>query len=734
MNHIAAAAGNDNASPDATTTELPAPSAQPPVAAQIPSKRTHHGRTFVDNYEWLRDKDSPDTIRYLDAENAYTASQTSHLAGLRDEIFAEIKTRTQETDLSVPTRRGRYWRYTRTIEGKPYPVLCRLAVSSADDWTPPTLQSGVAVEGEEVLLDCNQIAEGQDFFTLGGCSVSLDDRLLAYSADFIGDERYTVRVKDIQTGELLADRIHNTLHGVTWSADGQHLFYTTVNDAWRPDKVWRHALGTDSFDDELVYDERDERFGTGVGRTTSDRFLVITSASKVTSEQRVLDATDPTGDFRVVIPRREGVEYDLEHAVIGKQEAFLVLHNHNAENFALGRGPVTLTALDELKPVIEHTASVRLRSHSTSADALVVELRENGLAKVRVFALSDAGVGVGSDVPVDEELFAFEAHGFSDWHQPFVRLTYSSWVIPDTVIDYSPVSGDRLVRKQQTILGGYAPDDYVQTREWVTTSDGAQVPISIVHRKDVQPRSGSPLLLYGYGSYEISYDPATRIPRLSLLDRGMVFVLAHVRGGGEMGRSWYEQGKLFHKKNTFTDFIACAQHLVDTGWTTPARQVALGGSAGGLLMGAVANLAPQLWAGIVAQVPFVDALTSILDPSLPLTVIEWDEWGDPLHDPEVYDYMASYSPYENVEGKAYPAIYALTSLHDTRVLYVEPAKWVAKLREVATGEAPLLLKCEMAAGHGGASGRYDAWRETADYYAWIVDISGAPHQITTEFA
>lgn len=704
------------------------PALEPPFPPKVPVTRRHHGRSFVDDYEWLRDKDSPDTISHLEAENAYTAGTTQHLAKLREQIFTEIKSRTLETDLSVPTRRGRYWRYTRTVEGKQYPVLCRLAVSSDSDWTPPALEPGVAVEGEEVLLDCNQVAEAHNFFALGGFTVSIDDRLLAYSTDVVGDERYTVQVKDLETGELLSDRVHNTLHGLTWSNDGRHLFYTTVDDTWRPDKVWRHTLGTNSTNDVLVHHERDERFGTDVRRTTSARYLVITSASKVTTEQRVLDARDPTGDFRVVIARQEGVEYDLEHAVLSGQDTFVVLHNKDGDNFALGVGPPTVASLDALTPVIEHSESVRLSSHSTSANSLVVGLREGGLAKARVFALSDAGIGIGAEIPVDEELFALEPHGFADWQQPFVRLTYSSWVTPDTVIDYFPASDDRLVRKQQTILGGYRPDDFVQIREWVTADDGARVPISIVHHKSVRPRSSSPLLLYGYGSYEIPYDPATSIARLSLLERGMVFVLAHVRGGGEMGRTWYDQGKLLNKKNTFTDFIACARHLVDAGWTTPDRQVALGGSAGGLLVGVAANSAPELFAGIVAQVPFVDALTSILDPSLPLTVIEWDEWGDPLHDPEVYDYMASYSPYENIGAHKYPAIYAITSLHDTRVLYVEPAKWVAKLREEATGAAPILLKCEMSAGHGGASGRYDAWREVADYYAWILDVSGAQQE------
>jgi oligopeptidase B len=633
--------------------------------------------------------------------------------------------RTQETDLSVPNRTGSYWYYRRTTEGQQYPTLCRCPTASGDDWTPPDLKPGVPVDGEQVLLDCNDLAAGHGFFSLGAAAMSLDERLLAFSTDLTGAERYTIQVQDLTTGTLLADTIENTLHGVTWSIDGSALFYSTVNEAWRPDKIWRHALGSDTSTDVLVHEETDERFWTAVTRTTSDRFLVISSGSKVTSEYRLLDADDPTGEFRVVVPRRNGVEYDVDHAVIDGVDRLFVLHNQGAPNFALGIGPVTLTSLDELESVIPESQSVRLSDIAVSAATLAVNVRQGGLPQVRTFALTDDGIDSGANVEFDEPMFDAVATGFSDWRQPFVRLAYSSWLTPATVLDYDPVTGDRHVRKQQPVLGGYDPADYVQTREWVTARDGAQVPISVVHHKQVIARSDSPLLLSGYGSYETSMDPYLSIPRLSLLDRGMVFVLAHVRGGGEMGRSWYEHGKLLQKKNTFTDFVDAAEHLIGTGWTSPERMVAIGGSAGGLLMGAVVNAAPDLFAGIVAQVPFVDALTSILDPSLPLTVIEWDEWGDPLHDPEVYAYIKSYTPYENVEAKAYPAIYSLTSIHDTRVLYVEPAKWTAMLRATATGDSPILLKCEMTAGHGGASGRYDAWREAADYHAWVIDVAGA---------
>lgn len=699
----------------------------PPKAARHPFERVHHGDTFVDHYEWLRDKESPDTIAYLEAENAYTASRTAHLADLRQAIFDEIKARTQETDLSVPTRRGSHWYYSRTDEGKQYAIVCRTP-AAADDWTPPELTPGHPVPGEQVLVDGNELAEGHDFFSLGALAVSPDESVLAFSTDTVGEERYLLQFKDLSTGEVADERIPNTYPRVAWSSDGSHVLYPTFDDSWRPDKLWRHRLGTPASDDVLVHHETDGRFWVGVSRTTSDRYLVLSLGSKITSEVHLLEADDPTGEFRVVVPRENGVDYDVDHAVIGGSDALLVLHNRGALNFTLGVGPVDLTSLDQLDTVIGASDDVRLSDFSVSATTLAVNLREGALPQVRVFPLGPDGLGDGRNIDFDEPMFDAHAAGFSDWRQPFVRLGYSSWVTPQTVLDYDPASGERHVRKRQAVLGGYSPDDYVQTREWATAADGTRIPLSIVHHKDVVPRSDSPTLLYGYGSYEISYDPAMSIARLSLMDRGMVYAHAHVRGGGEMGRAWYEDGKALKKKNTFTDFIDCARHLIDTGWTSSPRLVGLGGSAGGLLIGAVANLAPDLWGGLVAQVPFVDPLTTILDPSLPLSEIEWDEWGDPLHDPEVYAYMKSYSPYENVADVPYPPIYALTSINDTRVYYVEPAKWTAQLRHTLSAHDQVIFKCEMSAGHGGASGRYDAWRETADYYAWILDVAGAPHE------
>ncbi len=700
-----------------------------PVASRVPAERTHHGDTVVDEYEWLRDKESPDTLAYLEAENAYTQARTAHLAGLREQIFSEIKTRTQETDLSVPARVGEYWYYGRTVEGKEYAISCRCPVGDPDDWTPPRLDAGSPVPGEQVLLDCNELAEGHEFFSLGAASVTRDGHLLAFSTDTVGDERYLLRVKDLRTGELLPDEIPNTVGGATWDLSGSTIFYTTVDAAWRPDKVWRHALGTEASDDVVVHHESDERFWASVGRSRSDRYLMIGCGSKTTTEYRVLEADDPIGEFRVVAPRRQGVEYGLEHAVIAGEDCFLVLHNEGAENFALARTPVDATSHEQWQPLLPHDAEVRLEDVDAFAGHLLVSQRSQGLTQLRVVELTDAGLGEDYLIPFDAPVYTVGASGNPDFTQPTIRLGFTTLATPPSVFDFDVRTRQLTLLKQIPVLahpkwGPFDAEHYEQFREWATADDGTRVPISIVCRKGARDNGPLPMLLYGYGSYEVSMDPWFTVSRLSLLDRGAAFAIAHVRGGGEMGRAWYDQGKVMTKRNTFTDFIACARHLARTGWTAPDRLVAEGGSAGGLLVGAVANLAPDAFAGILAAVPFVDALTTILDPSLPLTVVEWEEWGDPLHDPEVYEYMKSYSPYENLEAKRYPAILAETSLHDTRVLYVEPAKWIARLRVTADNASDFLLKTEMSAGHGGVSGRYHAWRDRAFSYAWVLDQLG----------
>ena len=692
----------------------------PPIATKKPTVRSHHGDDFVDDYEWLRHKESAETIAYLEAENAYAEEQTAHLGDLRQQIFDEIKGRTQETDMSVPTRHGQWWYYSRTVEGEQYALSCRCPIGDPSDWTPPALEADTTIPDEQVLLDSNLEADGHDFFSLGAFSITTDGNLLAYSVDTVGDERYTLRLKDLRIGEMLSDEITGTSHGATWSLTGSHIFYTTVDESWRPNRIWRHKVGS-ADEDVLVHDEVDERFFTGIGSSSSEKYLVIGASSKITSEVRVLDATDPEGEFQVVLPRRDGVEYSLDHAVIDGADCFLILHNDGAQNFELISVPVDDP--DNRTVIIAHREDTRLDDIDVFAGQVIVSLRRDALARIAIMKVAGGGLSPLTEIDFGAELFTSGVGGNAEWDQPLVRVGFGSFITPSTIYDYVVDTGELILRKQAVVLGGYEPDDYEQHRSWAKATDGTMVPVSIVCRKDT-PRDGSaPGLIYGYGSYEASMDPGFGVARLSLLDRGFVYAVAHVRGGGEMGRGWYEDGKLLNKRNTFTDFVACAEHLVDEGWTSADKLIAEGGSAGGLLMGAVANIAPDAFKGIVANVPFVDALTSILDPSLPLTVIEWDEWGDPLHDRDVYAYMKSYTPYENVRATDYPAILAITSLNDTRVLYVEPAKWVAKLRSTKTGDSPLLLKTEMNAGHGGVSGRYAAWHERAYELAWIIDTA-----------
>ncbi len=713
--------------------DAPATPDTPPLAEPRPVKTEHHGRTRVDEYDWLRDKESPEVIAHLEAENAWTQARTAHLAGLRQRIFEEIKERTQETDLSVPTRNRGYWYYGRTFEGREYGASCRVPVTDPEDWTPPepadVAPDQPALPGEEVVLDHNELAEGHEFFSLGGSSVSPDGRLLAYSTDVVGDERYTIRVKDLGTGELLADEITGVLGGATWDRAGENFYYITVDESWRADKVWRHRVGTTQADDELVFHETDARFWVGVGRTRTDRFLLVASGSKTTSEYRFLDADAPEAGWQVFSERREGLEYSIDHAVLAGEDRFLVTHNHTGPDFEVGVAPVAPTPPGQWDPLIPHDPSVRIEDVDAFAGHLVVHQRSEGLTQLRILELdarAAAGYGVTDDylVSFEDELYTVGSGGNPAFDQPMVRIGYTTLSVPSSVYDYDVRTRELHLRRRTPVLGGYDPADYEEHRLWATAEDGERVPISLVVRRDARAGGGPvPLLLYGYGAYEASMDPYFSVARLSLLDRGAAFAIAHVRGGGEMGRRWYDEGKLFRKRNTFTDFIACARHLVETGWTTPERTIAEGGSAGGLLMGAIANLAPEQFGGIVAEVPFVDNLTSMLDSSLPLTVMEYEEWGNPEADPESYDYIASYAPYDNVAELPYPPILAETSLNDTRVLYVEPAKWVARLRAV-TGRGDILLRTEMAAGHGGVSGRYKSWHDRAFSLAWILDRMG----------
>lgn len=706
------------------------PPSEPPLIERRPVTSEHHGRTRIDDFDWLREKTDPAVLAVLEAENAWTQQQTAHLADLRERIFAEIRDRTQETDLSVPTRMRGHWYYSRSFEGKEYGASCRVPVLDAEDWTPPVPAEDCsadqpALPGEELLLDLNELADGHEFFSLGGSSLSLDDRLLAYAVDTTGDERFTVRFKELATGELLADELTGVMGGVTWAPDSDSVLYATVDESWRPDRVWRHRLGTVQAEDELVHHETDQRFWTGVGRTRSNRFLMIVSGSKTTTECRVLDFAEEHPEPWVFSPRQEGLEYDLEHAVIAGEDVFLVHHNHTGPDFEIGTAPIAPTPPEQWAALLPHDPDVRLEGVDAFATHLVVHQRSQGLTQVRILDLGPDGITDDHVVPFEEEIHTVGAASSPEFTQPTVRMGYTTMAVPPSISEYDVRTRELHLRRQTPVLGGYDASDYEEHRLWASAPDGERVPISLVVRRDARAAGEPvPLHLYGYGAYEAATDPWFSIARLSELDRGAAFAIAHVRGGGELGRRWYDDGKLEHKPNTFTDFIACARHLVDAGWTTADRLVAEGGSAGGLLIGAVANLAPEAFGGFVAQVPFVDTLTTMLDSSLPLTVMEYDEWGNPEGDSAAYDLIASYSPYDNVAALDYPPILAETSLHDTRVAYVEPAKWVAQLRARAIGRRDVLLKTEMSAGHGGVSGRYKAWRDRAFTLAWVLDRMG----------
>lgn len=724
----------------------------PPVAKKVPSERTHHGDTFVDPYEWMRDKDNPDVIAHIEAENAYTQARTAHLDGLRDDIFNEIKTRTKESDMSVPVRRGNFWMLTRTFEGKDYPVMSRvpaLPLDHPDAWVPPRVDDEPG-ENEEVILDLNAEADGHEFFSLGSFSLDEAGKLLVWSADYTGDERYTVKVRDVHTGEDLDDTIENTFAGAFIDPTGNYIFYTTVDEAWRPDTVWRYQIGAET-EPQKIFHERDERFFVGAGFTRSHEYLMIVAGSKLTSSAWMIPVSNLQAQPRPVWDREDGVSYAVDHAVIAGKDRFVIVHDRNTPDSEAIVVPVDLNASDTQsvlaasEPLIPPTDGMRVEHVEAFEDFLAVTYRSGGFARVGVMELAEVaeaaadtgqgpipGVGPLKEVKADEPIGTMETGANPEFAQPTLRLSYESFITPPTLFQLDTRTGEKTVLKQQEVLGGIDFSQYRQALVWATAEDGEKIPVSLAWNALKVPTgwapgtdgvgtASAPMVIYGYGSYEISADPNFFVSRLSVMERGVVWAVAHVRGGGEMGRHWYDNGKMLAKKNTFSDFIAATKHLHATGVSAPETTVALGGSAGGLLMGVIANEAPEQYAGICALVPFVDPLTSILMPELPLTVIEWEEWGDPLHDPEVYAYMKSYAPYENVGEHPYPKILAITSLNDTRVLYVEPAKWVARLREVG---ADVIMKTEMVAGHGGASGRYSTWKDRAFEYAWVLDTLG----------
>jgi oligopeptidase B len=674
-----------------------------PVADVRPHEIATHGHTRVDDYYWLNQREDPDVIAYLEAENAYTAAATEHTAELREKLFDEIVARIDPTDASVPYELDGYWYSTRYVEGGDYPLYVR--------------RKGAIDGPEEVLLDGNALGAGQEYFAIGGFAVSDDNATLAYGVDTVGRRKYDVRFKNIASGEHAPETLAQVTGNMAWAADGRTLFYSRQDPATlRAYQVWRHTVGTDPASDTLVFQEDDDEFQCFIGRTKSKRFLVIGCSQTLTTEFHYLEASKPDGKFQVVLPRERGHDYSVEHF----GEHFYIVTNDRAKNFRLVRSPIANTAKSAWEEVVAHRDDALIESIEILARHLVVRERVDGLARLRVKPWDGSAEHT---IAFDEPAYALSLSDNRTFDTNNLRFVYTSLTTPSSVYDYDLATRERTLRKQTKVIGGYDATQYVSERLWAVARDGVRVPISLVQRRDT-PRDGSaPLLLYGYGSYGNSLDATFSSARLSLLDRGFVFAIAHVRGGKELGERWYEDGKLLRKKNTFTDFIDCAEFLLKKGYSSKDRMYAQGGSAGGLLMGAVINLRPDLFHGVIADVPFVDVVTTMLDDTIPLTTFEYDEWGNP-NDKAYYDYMLSYSPYDQVRATAYPHLLVTTGLHDSQVQYFEPAKWVAKLRAMKTDDNLLLLRTNMAAGHGGASGRLRRNEEAAFAYAFLLDLAG----------
>jgi oligopeptidase B len=676
---------------------------QPPVAKIVPERLEENGNVRIDDYYWLKERDNPEVISYLESENAYTRAVMRHTRGLQKKLFGEIKNRIKPNDESVPYLYDGYYYYTRFERGREYAIYCR---------KPGSLDAP-----EEIMLDGNELAGGHEFFAVRRPEISSGRDILAFGVDTVGRRFYTLYFKNLTTGRMYPDAIPDVTGVSAWANDNRTLFYSKQDpETLRPWQIYRHTLGTDPATDALVYTEKDETFRCYVTKTKSRRYLLIISDQTLSTEVRFLDAEDPTGIWRVFLPRERDHEYSVEDG----GDRFIIRTNWQAKNFRLMEAPVDDTSKDAWRDVVPHRPDVFLDEFEVFRDFLVLAEREDGLIRFRVIPWSGA-----TDYTLDfgEPTYLASFGTNLEFDTPVLRYEYTSLVTPNSTYDYDMRTRQQTLRKRDEVLGGYHPEDYRTERLHAEARDGALVPISIVYPKDLRKDGRHPLLLYGYGSYGYSMDATFSSARLSLLERGFAFAIAHVRGGQELGRDWYEDGKLLHKKNTFTDFIDCAQYLVDTGYTATDRLFAMGGSAGGLLMGAVANMAPELFRGIIAQVPFVDIVTTMLDASIPLTTSEYDEWGDPA-DPTYYDYMLSYSPYDQVEHQDYPCMLVTTGLHDSQVQYWEPAKWVAKLRAFKTDRNLLLLDTNMEAGHGGASGRFKRHRETALAYAFMLDLLG----------
>ncbi len=676
-----------------------------PIADKNSTTLKKHDDIRVDDYFWLNERENSEVIDYLKRENDYNDKITAHTKNFQESLFEEMKGRIKEDDASVPYKKNGYWYIVRYEKGKDYPIYSR---------KKETLDAP-----EEILFDCNKEAEGHSYYKMAGLNISPDNTHAAFGVDTVSRRKYTIRIKNLVTGEIYPDTIETTTGGSTWAADGKTLFYTKKDDeTLRSDKIYRHVVGTPVIDDVEIFNEKDDTFNTFVYKTKSQKYIVIGSSSTLTSEYRVLKADDPTGDFKIFQPRVRGLEYGIAHY----EDHFYILTNiDNAKNFKVMKVAEENTLKEHWKDLIPHRDDVLIEDIEIFKEYYVVSERSNGLNKINIKRWDGT---VDYYLPFDNETYTAYVGTNPDFDTKILRYAYNSLTTPNSVIDFDMETKVKEVKKEQEVLDEkFDKNNYVSERVWATAVDGTKIPISMIYRKGIEKNGKNPLLQYGYGSYGSTIDPYFSTVRLSLLDRGFVYAIAHIRGSEYLGRSWYENGKLLKKKNTFTDFIDCSKFLIEQKYTSTDHLYAMGGSAGGLLMGAVINMAPELYNGIVASVPFVDVVTTMLDDSIPLTTGEYDEWGNP-NEKEYYEYMKSYSPYDNVVAQQYPNMLVTTGLHDSQVQYWEPAKWVAKLRELKTDDNILLLHTNMEAGHGGASGRFEALKEVAEEYAFLLDLEG----------
>ncbi|RUT71956.1 S9 family peptidase [Flavobacterium cupreum] len=674
-----------------------------PKANIIPKKLKKHKETRIDNYFWLNDRENPEVIDYLNRENAYYESMTAHTKDIQNALYEEMKGRIKEDDSSVPYFYNGYFYITRFETGQDYPIFSR--------------KKGSLSAAEEILFNCNELAKGHAYFKLGGLSISPDNKFASFGVDIVGRRIYTIQIKNLETGKILEDKIENATGGSVWANDNHTIFYTKQDEVTlRADKVFRHKLNTDSKEDVLVYNETDDTFNVSISKEKSRKYIVIGSGSTLTTEYRILNSDNPDGEFEVFQPRVRGLEYSISHY----EDSFYILTNKDkATNFKLMKTPENKTVKKHWVDLIPHREDVLLEDIEIFRNYLVVEERSNGLNHIRIMPWSGEP---DFYLPFGSETYNAYTTTNIDFDTDILRYSYQSLGTPSSVIDFNMKTKTKEILKEQEVLGGkFDKENYVEERIWATARDGVKVPISMIYRKGLEKNGKNPLLLYAYGSYGITMDAYFSSTRLSLLDRGFVFAIAHIRGGEDLGRQWYEDGKLLKKKNTFTDFIDCSKFVINEKFTSPKHLYAEGGSAGGLLMGVIINEAPELYNGVIAQVPFVDVITTMLDDSIPLTTGEYDEWGNP-NNKKYYDYMLSYSPYDNVKTQNYPNMYVSTGLHDSQVQYWEPAKWVAKLRELKTNNNFLFLDTNMDAGHGGASGRFEALKDLAKEFSFLLDL------------